>query len=171
MGRTEAPGAGFRRLSLAAALLLPTSSTASPSAASFSLRDGMAPMAAFRDGIFTVRARAQFERPDGYLALAFGSAKSPRKYYVILTRTGMKLWKLDGAGARRLLDAGRFDLSAKQEITLRFSIKGRRYLAEVQGYPPLIADDEDSFAGRLVLRVAGASVDYDDPVVELPAKL
>lgn len=166
MGRTEAPGTRTRRL-LLTALLAVGAAPARTAPAGFSLRNGMATMASFRDGTFTMRARPEFQRPDGYLALAFGSPRTPRKYYVILTATGIKLWRLRDGGERRLLDTARLELTGGQEITLRFAIKGRRYFAEVAGYPPLIADDEESFKGLLVLRVAGAKVDYNDPVVEV----
>jgi hypothetical protein len=162
-----APGVGPLRPLLAAALLLVGASPRGAAAASFSLQDGMAQMADFRDGTFTMRARPQFDRPDGYLALAFGSDKSATKYYWIVTATTMKLWRLGANGSRRLLDEQRLALSGGREIVVKFAIKDRRYFAEIAGYPPLEADDEESFTGRLVLRVAGVKVDYDDPVLEL----
>jgi hypothetical protein len=170
MIRTEAPGAVQRRALLALWLVVSSAAPASPSAADFSLKDGMAQMASFRNGTFTMRAKAEFARPDGYVALAFGSPKLERKYYLIVTRSGMKFWKLGNKGERKLLDTGPLDLTPGQEIRLKFAIKGRQYFAEVAGYPPLIAEDEDSFKGQLVLRAAGATIDYSDPLVEVERK-
>jgi hypothetical protein len=170
MDRTEAPGVVSSRALLALWLVVSSAVPASPSAANFSLRDGMAQMASFKNGTFTMRAKPEFARPDGYMALAFGSPRQERKYYLIVTQSGMKFWKLGNGGERKLLDTGRLDLTPGQEIQLKFAIKGRQYFAEVAGYPPLIAEDEDSFKGQLVLRAAGATIDYSDPLIEVEKK-